>query len=71
MTQTLDFDNWTGYDDWLIQNYDKYGITFVGEKDGKIHAEFMDKDEWNETAKKLKLKKLLLSRQNLKIPRFF
>ena len=53
MTQTLDFDNWTGYDDWLIQNYDKYGITFVGEKDGKIHAEFMDKDEWNETAKKI------------------
>ncbi|MDD5789703.1 MAG: hypothetical protein PUE30_04180 [Spirochaetia bacterium] len=53
MTQTLDFDDWTGYDEWLIQNYDNYGITLVEETGGKIHVEFMDKSEWNEFSKKL------------------
>jgi hypothetical protein len=53
MLQTQDFDSWTSYDEWLIQNYNDYGITSVEEKDGKIHAEYMDKAEWTEEAKRI------------------
>lgn len=44
MTQT--FDNWTDYDNWLIQNYDKYAVTNLNEENGKVTAEYMDKSEW-------------------------
>lgn len=44
MTQT--FDNWTEYDNWLIVNYDKYAIYNIIDSEGRITAEYMDKDEW-------------------------
>ena len=53
MTQEKDFEDWTGYDEWLIQNYDNYGITSVEETDGKIHVKFMEKTELMEEAKRL------------------
>ena len=49
MTQS--FDNWTTYDDWLIQNYDKYAVTNLNEQDGKIVAEYMEKAAWDELQK--------------------
>lgn len=45
--QNLDFKNWTEYDDWLIQNYDKYALTSVNEEQGIIKIQFIDKEEWN------------------------
>lgn len=56
MTET--FDSWTAYDDWLIQNYDKYAITSLNEKDGKIVAEFMDKSDWEQSQKNKKTVKI-------------
>jgi len=53
MIQNQIFDNWTSYDEWLIQNYNDYGITSVEEKDGKICAQYMTKEEWLEEAKRL------------------
>lgn len=44
MTETFNF--WTDYDNWLIQNYDKYAITSLNEAQGKIIAEYQDKVEW-------------------------
>ncbi|MBQ3671626.1 MAG: hypothetical protein II921_09170 [Treponema sp.] len=43
---TSEFENWTVYDDWLIENYDKYAVTDVVEKNGKITIEYMDKADW-------------------------
>ena len=40
------FDNWTSYDDWLIQNYDKYAIFNLEDKDGKIFIEYCDKNDF-------------------------
>lgn len=45
--QNLDFKNWTEYDDWLIQNYDKYALLSVNEEQGIIKTQFTDKEEWN------------------------
>ena len=53
MTQT--FENWTEYDDWLIQNYDAYSIYKVDEKDGKIFVEYMEKEEWEKLQKEKKV----------------
>lgn len=52
MTQT--FENWTAYDDWLIQNYDAYSIYKVEEKDGKIFVEYMEKAEWEKQQREKK-----------------
>ncbi|MBR0032774.1 MAG: hypothetical protein IJP61_10895 [Treponema sp.] len=49
---TSEFDNWTVYDDWLIENYDKYAVTDVSEKNGKVEIVYIDKSEW--LAKNLK-----------------
>ena len=37
------FENWTAYDNWLIQNYSSYNIYKVNEINGKIEAEFCNK----------------------------
>lgn len=50
MTRT--FNGWTEYDNWLIQNYDKFAITSLNEEQGKITAEYIDKSEWEAERKK-------------------
>lgn len=42
---TATFDDWTSYDDWLIENYPKYNIYKVNEVDGKIEIEYCDKGD--------------------------
>lgn len=37
------FENWTAYDDWLIENYNSYDIYSVEESDGKVHIEYCEK----------------------------
>ena len=41
-----EFENWTMYDDWLVENYDKYAVTDVAEKGGKIAVVYEDRAEW-------------------------
>ena len=43
---TMDFENWTAYDDWLIENYDKYAITSLKDNGGAVSIEYCDKDAW-------------------------
>lgn len=43
---TESFNNWTDYDAWLVQNYDKYAMTSLNEVDGKVVVEYIDKSEW-------------------------
>ena len=50
MTQS--FGSWTEYDNWLIQNYDKYAVISLNEDQGKISAEFIEKSEWEPNQKK-------------------
>lgn len=50
MTQS--FGSWTEYDNWLIQNYDKYAVISLNEDQGKISAEFIEKSEWEANQKK-------------------
>ncbi|MCR5605539.1 MAG: hypothetical protein K6F69_01810 [Treponema sp.] len=45
-TTKEEFDNWTSYDDWLIQNYDKYAIFNLENKDGKVFIEYCAKDDF-------------------------
>ncbi|MCI5522620.1 MAG: hypothetical protein MR449_00630 [Spirochaetia bacterium] len=42
----MTFDNWTDYDDWLIQNYSNFEIYRLNETDGKIEAEYCTKEEF-------------------------
>ncbi len=37
------FDDWTSYDNWLIQNYSNYSIYKVDEINGKIEIEYCNK----------------------------
>ena len=37
------FENWTAYDDWLIENYNSYDIYSVEESDGKVCIEYCEK----------------------------
>ena len=37
------FENWTAYDDWLIENYNSYYIYSVEESDGKVYIEYCEK----------------------------
>lgn len=50
MKQT--FDSWTDYDNWLIQNYDKYAVVSLDEESGKVSAEYIEKSEWEAELKK-------------------
>lgn len=43
----MEFNSWTDYDDWLIQNYNDFAITSVNEVDGKIVVEYMNKTDWD------------------------
>lgn len=42
---TMTFDDWTSYDDWLIENYVHYNIYSVNEVDGKVVIEYCNKGE--------------------------
>ena len=44
MEQT--FENWTEYDNWLIQNYDSFSVYKITESDGKIIIEYCEKSEF-------------------------
>jgi hypothetical protein len=44
MTQT--FDNWTDYDNWLVQNYEQFAIYQLDQVDGKIQAQYCPKAEF-------------------------
>ena len=43
---TESFDTWTAYDNWLIQNYEKYAMTSLNEIDGKVVVEYVEKADW-------------------------
>ncbi|MBQ6057935.1 MAG: hypothetical protein IJL34_09730 [Treponema sp.] len=43
----MEFNSWTDYDDWLIQNYNDFAITSVNEVEGKIVVEYMNKADWD------------------------
>ena len=43
---TESFNTWTEYDNWLIQNYEKYAMISLDEKDGKVVVDFIEKAEW-------------------------
>jgi hypothetical protein len=43
----MEFNSWTDYDDWLIQNYNDFAVTSVNEVDGKIVVEYMNKADWD------------------------
>lgn len=43
-TITKSFESWTAYDDWLIVNYAYYNITSLNEIEGKIVAEYNQKE---------------------------
>lgn len=47
----MEFNNWTEYDDWLIQNYGDKAIFEVNETDGKVCIQYAPKDEFNEDKK--------------------
>jgi hypothetical protein len=40
------FDSWTDYDNWLIENYDQFSIYKVEEKDGKVNIEYCAKADF-------------------------
>ena len=48
---TESFDTWTAYDNWLIQNYEKYAMTSLNEINGKVVVEYMPKADWEKQEK--------------------
>ena len=50
-TIASEFSTWTEYDDWLIQNYNDYAVVNLNEADGKIKAEYVKKEDWNQMQK--------------------
>lgn len=42
----MEFNSWTDYDNWLIENYQNHAIFSVNEVDGKIKAEMCAKEDW-------------------------
>lgn len=52
MNESMEFSNWTEYDDWLMQNYDEFAITSVEENNGKIEIKYMKKSDWDSVQKK-------------------
>ncbi len=51
------FSSWTEYDNWLVQNYDKYSICKIDESDGKITAEYCEKSEFPKIKEEYERKK--------------
>ena len=43
---TKSFDNWTDYDNWLVQNYDQFSIYKVDQTEGKINIEYCSKADF-------------------------
>ena len=52
MNESMEFSNWTEYDDWLMQNYDDFAVTSVEENNGKIEIKYMKKSDWDSVQKK-------------------
>lgn len=52
MNESMEFSNWTEYDDWLMQNYDDFALTSVEENNGKIEIKYMKKADWETVQKK-------------------
>jgi len=44
MTQS--FESWTDYDNWLVQNYEKYSVYKLEEVEGKVLAEYCEKKDF-------------------------
>lgn len=44
MEQT--FENWTDYDNWLVQNYDQFAVYKIDETDSKIHIFYCPKADF-------------------------
>ncbi|MCR4899416.1 MAG: hypothetical protein K5907_01190 [Treponema sp.] len=42
----MDFESWTDYDNWLVQNYENFSIYKVEEASGKIHIEYCNKADF-------------------------
>ena len=40
------FESWTDYDNWLIQNYDKFSVYKVEEQGGKIKVQYCQKADF-------------------------
>lgn len=40
------FEDWTKYDEWLVQNYEAYSIFELNEVDGKIIAKYCKKSDF-------------------------
>ena len=48
----MTFENWTEYDDWLVQNYGENSIYKVNEVNGKIEIEYCDKVDFQAEMKR-------------------
>lgn len=48
----MTFENWTEYDDWLVQNYGENSIYKVNEVNGKIEIEYCDKADFQAEMKR-------------------
>ncbi len=55
--KTLQFNNWTEYDDWLVENYAENAIYKVNEVDGHIEIEYCEKAEFQAEQKRLEEEK--------------
>ncbi len=42
----MTFDNWTDYDNWLVQNYDQFDVYDVSENQGKIQIKYCTKEDF-------------------------
>ncbi len=40
------FDDWTSYDGWIVAHYKEFDVYSLNEIDGKIVAEYCNKDEY-------------------------
>lgn len=61
----LTFNNWTEYDDWLVQNYADNAIYSVNEVNGKIEIEYCSKAEFMEETKRKTEEKERLEKERL------
>lgn len=46
MVQSVEFKNWTEYDDWLIKNYENFCVVSIKDENGCVRADYMEKSEW-------------------------
>jgi len=49
---TMEFNDWTAYDNWLVQNYDEFSVYNINEANGKIVVEYCPKAEFPEIRNK-------------------